>query len=159
MGFERADDVVGAYVDVVVAEDAEALRGVEGGEDLGGDACSTPGDLERQGPAADVVSSDEDQVRMERVHFSDHAFEKRGLRVLLEMKIAHLDDAEVYESIGKIANGEGAMGYLELMAGMRTGVGGETEAGDGKCSTEEAAAGYMMRLRMAARFGTLVHTP
>ena len=34
--FEGPDDVVGAYVDVVIAEDAEALGGVEGGEDLRG---------------------------------------------------------------------------------------------------------------------------
>ena len=96
---------------------------------------------------------------MQGIHFSDHALEKRRLGVLLKMNVAHLDYAEVYESIGEIANGEDAMGYLELVAGMRSGVGGEAKASDGKCSTEEAAAGYMMRLRMAVGLGTLVHTP
>ena len=51
------------------------------------------------------------------------------------------------------------MGYLELVAGVGSGVGGEAEASDGKCGAEEAAAGYMVGLRMAVGLGTSVHTP
>ena len=36
MGFEGPNDVIGTDVDVMVAENAEALRSLEGGEDLGG---------------------------------------------------------------------------------------------------------------------------
>ena len=42
MGFDGADDVFGADVDVVVAEDAETLGRFEGGEDLGSDAGAAP---------------------------------------------------------------------------------------------------------------------
>ena len=60
VGFEGADDLVGADIDVVVAEDAEALGSFEGGEDLGGDTGGAPGDFEGEGAAADEVSCDED---------------------------------------------------------------------------------------------------
>ena len=132
VGFEGADDVVGADVDVVVAEDAEALRGFEGGEDLSGDAGGAPGDFEREGAAADEVSGDEDEVGVEGVDLGDHSFEEGGLGVLLEVDVAHLDDAEVLEAVGEIADGEGAVGDLELVAAVGSGVGGEAEASSGR---------------------------
>ena len=78
VGFERADDVVGAYVDVVVAEDAEARRSVEGGENLGGDACGSPGGFERKGPAAYEVSGDEDEIGMSALTSATMRSRKEG---------------------------------------------------------------------------------
>jgi hypothetical protein len=46
----RGDDVIGADVDVVIAEDAEALGSFESGEDLGSYAGGFPGLTEGEGP-------------------------------------------------------------------------------------------------------------
>ena len=67
MGFERGYDVVGADEDVMVAEDAEALRRFEAREDLGADAGRLPGDAMRQRAAADEVAGDEDEFGLECV--------------------------------------------------------------------------------------------
>lgn len=159
MGFEGANDVVGTDVDVVVAEDAKALGSLEGGEDFGGDASSVPGDFKGEGAATDVVAGDEDEVRVEPIHLGDHALEEGGLGVLLEVDVAHLDDAKVDEGVGEVADGNGLAGDAVLVAGVGSGVGGEAKAGDGEGGTEEAAAGYVMDLRMAVGLGTTVHIP
>ena len=140
VGLEGTDDVLGADVDVVVAEDAKALWGLEGGEDLGGEASGAPRDCEREWTAADEVSGDEDEVRGEGVDLGDHVLEEPGFGVLLEMDVAHLDDAEAQEAVGEIVDGEGAVGDFELVAAVGSGVGGEAEPGDGCCGGAEKAA-------------------
>ncbi len=141
MGFDGADDVFGADVDVVVAEDAEALGSFEGGEDLGGDAGCLPGFLERERAAADEVAGDEDEVGSHGVGFGDHALEEVGFGVLLEVDVAHLDDAEALEAVGKVADGDGEVGDLVLVAGVGAGVGGDAEASGCEGGTEKVAAG------------------
>jgi len=100
VGFERWDDVIGTDVDVVVAEDAEALGGLEGGEDFGSKAGGFPGLLEGKRAAADEVSGDEDEVWSHGVDLRDHVLEEVGLGEFFEMDVAELDDAEVLEGVG-----------------------------------------------------------
>ena len=158
VGFEWLDDVLGADVDVVVAEDAEALRGFEGGEDLGAEAGGAPGEGEVGGAAADEVSGDKDEIGIEDVDLGDHALEEEGLGVLIEVDVAHLDDAEALEGVGKIADGDGAVGDLVLVAGVGSGVGGDSEAGcSGSGKKSAACYGGSSWVRIAAE--TAVHSP
>jgi hypothetical protein len=147
MGFEWSDDVFGADVDVVVAEDAEALWGIEGGEDFGAETGGLPGDMLRAGPATDEVSGDQDEVGSESIGLGDHAFEEEGFGVLLEVNVTHLDDAEALECVGEVADGEGAVGDLVLVAGMGSGVGGEADAGCGCCEKAAACEGRWFPMR------------
>ena len=158
VGFERADDLVGTDVDVVVAEDAETLRGLEGGEDFSGDAGGAPGDFEGEGTAADEVSGDENEIGFEGVDLSDHFFEERGLGVLLKVDVAHLDDAEVLEAVGEITDGEGKAGDLELVAAVGSSIGGQAESKDGGCSAEKAAASEVVRFDWVVGSRTTMHT-
>ena len=128
VGFEGRDDVFGANVDVVIAEESEALGGFEGGDDLGGEAGCLPGDGEVEGTAADIVAGDEDEVGIEVVDLVNQALQEEGFGVLLEVDVAHLDDAEVQEGVGQIADGEGDLGDFEFVASVGAGVGGEADA-------------------------------
>ena len=139
VGFQGADDMVGADIDVVVAEEAEALRGLEGGEDLSGDAGGAPGAPEGEWTEADEVSGDENEIGFEGIDLGNHFFEERRFGVLLEVDVAHLDDAEVLEAVGEIADGEGKAGDLEFVTAVRACIGGEAESKDCGCSAEKAA--------------------
>jgi hypothetical protein len=158
VGFEGRDDVVGTDVDVVIAEDAEALRGFELGEDLRADAGGVPGDGELAGAAADVVAGDEDDFGFEAVDLFDDAFEEEGLGVLLEVDVGDLDEAEADEGVGEIADGELADVEVELMAGVGAGVGGEANASGG-CTGEEGAASDGGLLRMSVLVEAAGHSP
>ena len=165
VGLEGRNDVIGADVDVVIAEDAEALGGFEGGKDFGSDAGCFPGLAEGERAAADEVACDEDEVRGEAIDLGDHVLEEVGLGELLEMDVAELDDAEVLEAVGEIADGEGKAGDLPLVARMGSGVGSDAEACSCEGGTEEAAAGEVkrswlaMRIRLAVGGRTAMHTP
>ena len=141
VGFERRDDVVSAYVDVVIAQDAEALGSGEGGEDFCGDAGAAPGDGEGKGAAADEIAGNQDEVRGEAVDLVDHVLEEVRFGELLEMEVAHLNDAEVFEAGGEIADGEGEAGDFELVTGVGARVNAYAEACGCEGSPEEAAAG------------------
>ncbi len=158
VGFEGADNVLGADVDVVVAEDAEALGGFEGGEDLGGDAGGSPGDFEGERADGDEVPGDEDEVGGKGVDLGNHALKKPGLGVLLEVNVAHLDDAEALEGVREIADGEGGGSDFELVAGVGPGISSQAEAGSGGCIAEKAATRDMVRLGGAVGGKTTVHT-
>ncbi len=143
VGFDRADDVVGAHVDVMVAEDAEALRSFEGGEDFCSDAGGLPGNLESKRAAADKVAGNEDEIRGKRVDLRHHVFEEVRLGELLEVNIAHLNDAEVFEGVGERADRDGESCDLELVARVGSGINADAQACGRKSRPEKAAAGDM----------------
>lgn len=154
VGAEGIDDVLGTDGDVVVAETGEALGGLELGEDLGGDAGGAPGDAVGGRAAADDVAGDEDEVGVEVVDGLDGLAEEPGLGVLLEMDVGELDEAEADEGVGEVAEGEGALGDLELMARVGAGVGGEREPGSGRPDKETAAGNSpQVRMRFCLRNG------
>jgi len=158
VGFERLNDVFCADVDVVVAEDAEALRSFEGGENLGSDAGGLPGYGQVAGATADVVAGDKDEIRVEVVDLFDHALEEEGFGVLLQVDVAHLDDAEVLEGVGEVADGEGDLGDFEFVAGVGAGVGGDAKPG-GSGGGEETPAGNGGRFRVAETAAATGHSP
>jgi hypothetical protein len=156
VGFEGRDDVAGADDDVVVAEDAEAL-GLDGGEDFGADAGGFIGDGHLSGAAADVVAGDEDEVGVEGVDLGDDALEEEGFGELFEVDVGDLDDFEVEETVGEIADGDGEVVDFELVAGVGAGVGGETDAGSGGSRHERPACdGGLWRTEAAVDAG---HSP
>ena len=139
VGFEGRNNMASSYDDVVVAEDAETL-GFEGGEDLGADACGFVGHGELAGAAADVVACDEDEVGVEGVDLGDDALEEEGLGELLEVDVRDLDDAEVEEAVGQVADGDGEVVDFDFVAGVGAGVGGEADASS-RGSRQKGAAG------------------
>ena len=158
VGLEGTDDVFGTDVNVVVAEDAEALGGFERGENFCGNAGGAPGDRERERADGDEVSGDEDEVGGEGVDLGNHSLKKPGLGVLLEVNVAHLDDAEAVEGFGEIADAEGGGGDFELVAGVGSGISGQSEAGSGGYIAEKAATRDLVRLGGAVGGKTTVHT-
>ena len=102
--------------------------------------AATPGDLESEGAAADEIAGDQDEVWRQGVDLGDHFLEEPGFGELLQVDIAHLDDAEVLEAVGEIADGDGEAGDFELVARVGSGVGGDAEACSCEGGTKEAAA-------------------
>lgn len=125
VGFEGADDRLGADGDVVVAEDGVALRGFEGREDFGAEACSSAAEGEVAGAAADEVAGDENEFGLESVDAGDGLFEEGWLGVFLKVDVGKLRDAEVLEGVWEFGDGERALEDLELVASVETGVGGQ----------------------------------
>ena len=158
MGLQGRDDVIGADVDVVVAEYAEALGSFERGEDLGSQAGAAPGDGESEGAAADKIAGDQDQVWRHGVDLGDHFFEEPGFGVLLKVDIAQLNDAEVLKAVGEIADRDGEAGNFELVARVGSRVGGDAEACSGESGTKEAATGEVKRSWLAVGGRTSMHT-
>jgi hypothetical protein len=156
VGFERIDDVGFADHGVVVAEDAEALGGFEAGEDFGADAGRFPGVLVGEGASADEVAGDEDEFGVEQVDLANDLFEEPGLGELFEVEIADLDDAEALEGVGQVADGEGAVGDVVLVAGVGAGVGCDSKASDGG-TAEEAAARHGHWIGRRSRHGGWRH--
>ena len=66
--------------------------------------------------------------------------EEPGLGVLLEVDVGELDESESDEGVGEVADLEGAVGDLDLVARVGATVGGEREPGGGG-TDEEAATG------------------
>jgi len=108
VGFEDADDGLGAYGDVVIAEDGVTLGRGEGGEDLGAEAGGLDGEGCGARAAADEVASEDDEIGLEGVDALDGFLEEVGFGVLLEMDVGELGDAEAIEGVGEIFDGEGA---------------------------------------------------
>lgn len=156
MGFEGGDDVLGAYGDVVVAEAGEALGSFEVLEDLGGDAGRAPGDAFGGGAAGDEVAGEEDEVRIEAVHDSDGMLEEPGLGELLEVDVGDLDDVEVDEGVGQVADGDGAVSDFELVAAVGSGVADEAKPG-GRGADEKAAPGDGVEATVLFAGGTVRH--
>ena len=144
MGLERWNDVVGADVDVMVAEDTEALGRFEGGEDLGGYAGGAPGDGESEWAAADKIAGDQHEIGRHGVDLGDHLLEEPSFGELLQVDITHLNDPEVLKAVGEIANGDGEARDFELVARVGSRVDGDAEASSGECGTKEAAASEVM---------------
>ena len=144
MGLEGSDDVIGADIDVVVAEDAEALRSLEGGEDFGSYAGGAPGGSERKWAAADEIAGDQDKVWGQGVDLGDHLLEEIGFGELFQVNIAQLDDTEVLKAVREIADRDGEAGDFELVAGVGSRVNGDAEACRCEGGTKEAAAGEVM---------------
>ena len=141
VGFEHVDDLLGAYGDVVIAEDGVALRGFEGGENFGADA----GGFEREGwiagAAAAEIAGEEDEFGVEGVDVGDGLLEEGRLGVLLEVDVGELGHAEALEGVRQVFDGEGAWDDAELVASVKARVGGQAEA---CCSAadDETPAGY-----------------
>ena len=165
VGLEWGNDVIGTDVDVVIAEDAEALGSFESGEDLGSYAGCFPGLAEGEGSAADEVSGDEDKVRSHGIDLRDHVLQEVGLGELFEVDVAELNDPEVLEAVGEIADGDGEAGDLPFVTRMRSRVDGYAEACSCEGGTEKAAAGEVKgswlarRIWLAVGGRTSMHTP
>jgi len=157
VGFEGRNDVVGADVDVMVAEDAEALWGLEGGEDFGGQAGGAPGGRERERAAADEVTRNQDEVWRHGVGLGDHLLEEVGFGELLQVNIAYLNDAEVLEAVGEIPDRDGEAGDFELVACVGSRVDGDAEACSCEGGTKESAAGEVVRSLLAVGGRTTMH--
>lgn len=95
---------------------------------------------------------------MEGIDLGDHALKEVGLGVLLEVNIAHLDDAEALKGVREIADGDGAVGDLEFVACERGGIGGEADASSGGGGDKTAARKRWSLRIMAAAWNTL-HSP
>ena len=139
---EGVDDEGGAYSYVMVAEDGVAERGGEGGEDLGAAVGGVVGGDEGEGSEGDEVSGDEDEVGREGVDVFDDAVEEVGLGVLVDVDIAYLDDAVAVEGGGKVADGDGTLDDVDLVAADFAGVEGDACGGDSGADEESAAGDF-----------------
>jgi hypothetical protein len=109
-------------------------------EDLGGAVGGVVGGDEGEGAHGDKVSGEEDEVGVKGVDAVDDVLEEVGFGELVEVDVAELDDAEAVEGSGEIADGEGAVGGVDLVAGDFAGVEGEA-GGGGSRGQEEVTAG------------------
>lgn len=132
-----ADDE-GVENGVVVAEDAEALGAIECIEQGSAAAGGGEGDARGLDAVGDVVAGDEDEVRGEGVDAFDHLGEEELFSKLFKVNIADLDEAEAVEGGGQVADGKGALGDVDVVAGEFAGV--EGDAGCRGCGAEEEVA-------------------
>ncbi len=130
---------------VVVAKDGVAQRSGEAGEDLGTAVGCVSSSDEGEGAVGDEVAGEEDEIGGEGVDFANDVLEEVGLGVLVEVDVADLDDAEAVEGRGEIADSDGAVDDVELVASDFPGVDSEC-CGGGTSADEEVAAGKARRL-------------
>ena len=121
---ERADDERSADGDIVVAKAGVAQRASEGAEDLGTTMGRVVAGKKSERSMGHEVSGKENHVRAEGVDMIDNAFQKRGLRELVEMDVADLSDAEAVEGAGEIGEGDRAGDEIDLVAGDLAGIKG-----------------------------------
>jgi len=140
VGGESVGDDGGADDGVVVAEDGIAQRAGEVAEDLAAAVGFALAEAEGQRAAADEVSGEDDHVGGERVDMVDDAFHKARFGELVEVDVADLCDAEAVKGLRQIAEGDGAVDDVDLVAGDLAGVEGEGGCG-GSCAEKESAAG------------------
>ena len=126
----------------MVAEDGEAEGSGEGGEDLGAAAERVGAGDEGEGSVGDEVAAEENEFRVEGVHFVDDALEEEGLGVLVEVDVAELDDAIAVEGGGQIVDGDGALDDVEFVTGDFAGVESQSGGGDA-CAYEEVSPGEL----------------
>jgi hypothetical protein len=72
--------------------------------------------------------------------------------------VAYLNDAEVLEAVGEIADRDGEARDFELVARVGSRVNGDAEACSCECGTKETAAGEVVRFWLAGGGRTLMHT-
>ncbi len=143
VGFDRADHVISTDVDVVIAEDAEALGCLEGGENLCGYAGGLPGNLERERAAANKIAGHQDQIRGEGIDLRDHLLEEVGFGELFQVQIAHLDDAKPFKAVRELTDGDGETGDFEFVARVGSGINADADARSREGRPEKATAGEM----------------
>jgi hypothetical protein len=156
VGFERLDDVAGSDGDVVIAEHGEALGSGEAAEDFGAESRGLPGELVTEWTAADVVTGEQDEVRLEGVDAVDGVGEEPGFGVLPEVNVGELGDAEVGEGVGQILNGEAALGDFEVVTPVGSAVEANGRGGPGR-TEEEGAAGVGRNMQVSPRVGLIGH--
>ena len=137
--FERLNHVGRSHRNVMVAEDAKALWRLEPGEHFGGASGGVKGHTQITRAPGNEITGEKDQIGVEGVDLADHLFEKPGLGVLLEMDVGHLDDTEVDEGVGQVADGESALGDFEFVAPVRAGIEGKASPGS-RGAEQEASA-------------------
>ena len=134
-----ADDAT-AYGSVVVSKDAESLRACESAEEFRAATGGFVRHFQRQRAAAYEVTCDQQEVGLEGVDPCDDVFEKVLLGVLLQVDVRELDNAEAVKGGRQVADEEGGVGDLELVAADLVGVEGEG-CGGGDGSGDEVATG------------------
>ena len=144
VALQSVDDEGPVYSYVVIAEDGVAEGAGEGGEDLGAAMDGVVAGDEGEGAEGDEVPGDEDKVGVEGVDAFDDAIEEVRLGVLVDVDVAYLDDAVAVEGSGEVADGDGALDDVDLVAGDFAGVESESGGGDSG-SDEELAAGNFGR--------------
>jgi hypothetical protein len=142
---ERLYNHVGVDGDVMVAEDGVAQGGGECGGDLGAAVRSVPSGDEGERAMGDEVSGEQDHVGGECVDLADDVLEEVRLSVFVEMDVAELYDAVAVEGAGQVRDGDGAVDYLDLVAGDLAGVDGHA-CGNCAGTDEEVASGKTRRL-------------
>ena len=145
----RADD------DIVIAEDSVALGAGEGAEQGGAAGGGGERDIDRERAAADEVAGDEEEVGGKGVDPADDVAEEKLFGVLLEVDVGELDDAEAVERRGQVADGESAVGDLDIVAGGLVGVEADGRGCEGG-GREEGSASQVSRL---GRGGKTLHSP
>jgi len=145
---------------VVVSHDGEALRAGDCAEGLRTAVHGAHGKGAGQRGEADKVSGQEHQVRGKRVDPGENAADEGGLRVLVVVDVADLDDTEVVEGVGQIADGEGLCDHAELVAGDFSGIEGQTARCRQRGADQKLAAGDGLVLLCQGQIGQISgHSP
>ncbi len=99
----------------MIAEDGVAGSG-EGGEEFGAATDGVAAGDEGERAVGDEVAGEKDEVGGEVVDLADDAFEEERLGVFVEVDVADLDDAVAVEGGGEIADADGAVDDVKLVA-------------------------------------------
>ena len=140
VALERVDYCMSAYADVMVAKDCETQGAGEGGEELGATVGGVGAGYEGEGAHGDEVSGEENYVWIESVDAADDFAKEVRLGKLVEVNVTDLYDAVAVEGIGEIADGDGALYNVDLVAAYFAGVQGEPGSGGTSCDKEAATA-------------------
>ncbi len=138
VGFEFMDHDVRADAHIVVAQDSEALRGLEAREDLGSQARGADANAAGARAAADKVSGQQHHFGFQGVNALDNVDKVAGLGVLLQVEVGDLRKSHADKGVRQVSKSKRTLGDFDLMATVRSGV--DTKA-DGCCarSGEEGA--------------------
>ena len=101
---------------VVIAHHGEALLALDFAHHFGAAVHRSQDEVAQHRGKADEVARKKYEIRVQRIDFGDDSAQKGWLRKAFEVNIGNLDDAEVVEGVGEIANRDGVGENAELVA-------------------------------------------
>ena len=135
----------------MIAHAAETLWDGEALEHLGAAVDGLLGNAAGRA-VGDKVAGNEEEVGGEGVDALDGVVQVERLGELIEVDIGELENAKAVEGVGQAGKMEGALGELEVVAGVLAGVAGHDDGGsDG--GLQKAAAGKVGRALRLQRKG------
>src|SRR5690242_7903000 len=113
------------------------MRASDTAQDLGAGIAQARAYVVRQESTAHKVTSEHDDIRVQRIDSPHHLTDEVRLAVLVVVNITHLRNAKAMECLGQARQPDSPLDYLKIMAVPESGVCKQTTTGSERGQAEE----------------------